>query len=97
MVLVSLGGGGARAGAFLCSDSGLVEEFSRRSISRLRTLGHGSRNKPRSALVLLLRLAPVAPWLVLGRLSELTLFGLGSGCEFWIRLAAVVHAPTLLS
>ncbi|ALS77857.1 hypothetical protein AUO94_03985 [Planococcus kocurii] len=59
--------------------------------------GLGSRTKPRSALVLLLRLALVAPWLVSGRLSELTLFGLGSGCGVLESLGVMAHAPALLS
>ncbi|OHX55130.1 hypothetical protein BB777_05320 [Planococcus faecalis] len=67
----------------------------RRSISRLRTLGHGFRTKPRSALVFVLRLALGAPWLGVVEyfMSLLVLDGVsvGSGC----RLAAVVHAPAL--
>ncbi|AQU80241.1 hypothetical protein AJGP001_13585 [Planococcus faecalis] len=68
----------------------------RRSISRLRTLGHGFRTKPRSALVFVLRLALGAPWLgVVGILHEPTGIGMGVSVGFWCRLAAVVHAPAL--
>ncbi|MDJ0332973.1 hypothetical protein [Planococcus sp. S3-L1] len=40
-ILDSLGGGGARAGAFFWWNSGLLVKFLRGSINRLRTLGHG--------------------------------------------------------
>ncbi|ALS77844.1 hypothetical protein AUO94_03905 [Planococcus kocurii] len=73
-----------------CSFCGVLEVAFER-------LGHGSRTKPRKALVLVLRLARDAPQLgVGGDSAQILCLGMGVGVKFWSRLAAEVHAPSLL-